>query len=131
MNRTYPRTRSTQPRKQRMAHFNAPKHRARKEMSSHLDGALIDEWNVRSVPIIKGDTVRILRGSHKGHEEKVAGIDVGRRLITIEDATIAKADGTATPKWFHHSNVIITKLTLDDPRRRGKLEGLARRQENE
>jgi large subunit ribosomal protein L24 len=131
MTRTYPSTTSKQPRKQRRAHFRAPKHRARREMSAHLSGDLIEEWNVRSMPVIKGDTVRIIRGSHKGHEAKVAGIDVPRRLLTVEDATIAKADGTATPKWYHHSNVIITKLLLEDPKRRGKLEELARRASDE
>ena len=131
MTRKYPQTKSRQPRKQRRAHFNAPMHRARKEMSSHLSGELIEEWNVRSLPVVKGDTVRIIRGGHKGHEAKVADLDIKRRLITVEDATIAKADGTATPKWINHTNVIITKLVLDDPRRKEKLEELARRSTDE
>jgi large subunit ribosomal protein L24 len=119
------RTTSKQPRKQRKYMFNAPKHHKRKELASHLSEELLLKYNVRSVTVIKGDTVKIMRGALKGHIGKVAKVNTRKRLITVEGATMAKADGTQLPKWFHPSNVLITKLDLNDPWRRRKLGALA------
>jgi large subunit ribosomal protein L24 len=119
------RTTSKQPRKQRKYMFNAPKHHKRKELASHLSEELLLKYNVRSVTVIKGDTVKIMRGALKGHVGKVAKVNTRRRLITVEGATMAKADGTQLAKWFHPSNVLITKLELGDPYRRRKLGELA------
>jgi large subunit ribosomal protein L24 len=105
--------------------YNAPKHHKRKELASHLSEELLLKYNVRSVTVIKGDTVKVMRGALKGHVGKVAKVNTRKRLITIEGATMAKADGTQLAKWFHPSNVLITKLELGDPWRRQKLGELA------
>jgi large subunit ribosomal protein L24 len=116
---------SKQPRKQRKYHFNAPKHIRQQQMSVHLTEDLLLKYNVRSVPVRKGDTVKIMRGALKGHVDKVAKVNLKKGLVTIENATIAKADGTQLPKWIHPSNLIITKLDLSDPWRKRKLGLLA------
>lgn len=123
--KTLRRTTSKQPRKQRKYMYNSPKHHRRKELASHLSEELLLKYNVRSITVIKGDTVKVMRGSLKGHVGTVANINTRKRMITVEGATIAKADGTQLARWIHPSNVLITKLNLVDPYRRRKLGALA------
>ena len=114
-------TKSKQPRKQRKHLFNAPKHVKQKTMSAHLAEDLLLKYNVRSITVRKGDTVKIMRGALRGHVDKVAKVSLKKGMVTIENATIAKADGTQLPKWIHPSNIQITKLDLSDPWRKKKL----------
>jgi len=75
--------------------------------------------------VIKGDTVKVMRGEFKGHVGKVRSVDVKKGRIEIEGVVITKVDGKKVPRPVHASNVIITKLNLTDPWRRRKLqEGL-------
>jgi large subunit ribosomal protein L24 len=112
-----------QPRKQRKRMFNEPQHRGRKHMGSHLSMELRDKYKwLRTIPIRKGDTVKVVRGSFKDHVGRVATVNTRSGFITIEKATIAKVDGTQIAREIHPSNVIITKLDLSDPYRRRKIE---------
>jgi len=113
-----PITHSAQPRKQRKARYNAPLHAGRKLISSHLDGDLILKYNRRSLVLIEGDTVKVLRGAHKGHTGKVSDVDLSRRRVVVDGVTNLKADGTKVPRSVDPSNLIITKPNLADPHRR-------------
>ena len=125
------RTRSKQPRKQRKSHFNAPMHIKHKYVASHLAEDLLLKYNIRSIPVRKGDTVKIMRGALKGHVDKVAKVSLKKGMVTVENATIAKADGTQLPKWIHPSNLLITKLDLSDPWRKKKLGVISTESEGE
>ena len=122
-------TNSKQPRKQRKNLYNAPKHKRNRSMAVHLAEDLLLEYKIRSIPVRKGDTVKIMRGALKGHVDKVAKVNLKKCMVTIENATIAKADGTQLPKWIHPSNLLITKLDLSDPWRKEKLEKFSKRNE--
>ncbi len=113
---------SIKSRKQRKELFNAPLHKRRKWISTHLEENLLLKYDKRSVPVIKGDTVRVMRGSFKGHEDKVAHINIRKRHVEIEGMTMTKADNKKIAKPIHASNLIITKLNLTDKWRRSKLE---------
>jgi large subunit ribosomal protein L24 len=115
--------RSKQPRKQRKAQFNAPIHRRGKSMSAHLGTSLRKEYDRRSVRVIKGDTILVVRGDEEivGTEGKVAGVNTRTGRITVEGITIPKADGTETARPIHASNVVVTKLDLSDSIRKEKL----------
>ena len=113
---------SMMPRKQRKELFNAPLHKRRKWLSSHLEEKLLLKYDKRSISVIKGDTVKVMRGSFRGHEDKVARVDVRKRYLEIEGITMSKADGNKIAKPIHPSNVTITKLNLTDKWRRKKLE---------
>jgi large subunit ribosomal protein L24 len=108
--------------KQRKAFYNAPLHIKRKMMSSHLEENLLLKYDKRSIPVVKGDTVKVMRGSFKGHEDKIVKINTKKNTINIEGLTMAKADGNKIPKPIHPSNVMITKLNLTDKFRRAKLQ---------
>lgn len=114
--------RTTKPGKQRKMFFNAPLHKKRKWIAAHLEESLLLKYDRRSLPVIKGDTVRVMRGSFKGHEDKVVRVNVKKRYIEIEGITMSKADGNKIAKPIHPSNVMITKLNLTDRWRRSKLE---------
>ena len=113
---------SKKARKQRKELFNAPLHRRRKGISAHLEENLLLKYDKRSISVIKGDTIKVMRGSFKGHEDKVAHVNVKNRHLEIEGITLTKADGKKIAKPIHPSNVLITKLNLTDKWRRNKLE---------
>ena len=113
---------SIKSRKQRKELFNAPLHKRRKWISTHLEEKLLLKYDKRGVPVIKGDTVRVMRGSFKGHEDKVVHVNIRRRQVEIEGMTMTKADNKKIAKPIHASNLMITKLNLTDKWRRSKLE---------
>ena len=121
---------SKQPRKQRRARYNAPPHKKRKLMSSHLCGDsgndLIKQYNVRSLPVVKGDLVRVVRGDEDivGKEALVTDIFVNNMKIGLEGINVKKADQSETARKIDPSNVIIVKLNLSDPKRKEKLDKL-------
>jgi large subunit ribosomal protein L24 len=119
-------TTSTKARKQRKARYNAPLHKKRRMVSAHLDSALMSQYNVRSLPVRKGDTVKVIRGGEdfRKIEAKVAKVDVKNLKIIVENVTVPKADGTQKPKPIDPSDVVITKLDLSDPWRKEKLDSL-------
>ena len=114
--------RSINPGKQRRELFNAPLHKKRKWIAAHLEENLLLKYDKRALPIIKGDTIRVMRGSFRGHEDKVVKINVKKHSLEIEGITMSKADGNKIAKPVHPSNVLITKLNLTDKWRRKKLE---------
>jgi len=77
---------------------------------------------VRSLPVRKGDRVRILRGDFKGHEGEVVEVDLKRYSLKIDGVTIKKADGTPVFRPIHPSNVMIIDLKLNDEYRRRIVE---------
>jgi len=113
---------SEKARKQRRNLFNAPMHKKRKWMASHLEEKLLLKYDRRSMPVITGDTVKVMRGSFKGHEDKVSQVNVSKRHVEVEGLTMVKADGKKIAKPVHPSNLLITKLNLTDRWRREKLE---------
>ncbi|MHC1579575.1 MAG: 50S ribosomal protein L24 [Candidatus Alkanophagales archaeon] len=116
------RTKSKQPRKQRLAMYEAPLHVRRKFLSAPLSKELREKYGRRSLPVRKGDTVRILRGDFKGKEGKVTAVDLKRGVIFVEGVVVAKADLSEVPRPVHPSNVMITKLDLKDKWRARILE---------
>jgi large subunit ribosomal protein L24 len=110
------------PGKQIKRMHNAPLHIRRKWISSHLDENLLLKYDKRAISVIKGDTVRVMRGNFRGHEDKVAKVNTKKNTLEIEGITTSKADGNKIAKPIHHSNVMITKLNLTDKWRREKLQ---------
>ncbi len=112
---------SIQPRKQRKARYNAPAHLRGKFLSAPLSPALRTEYKRRTLRVVKGDTVKLLRGDAAGTEGLVDEVHAGRSKLIVQGISIPKADGTEVPRPVDPSNVQITKLNLKDPKRVGKL----------
>jgi len=111
-----------QPRKQRKAYFTAPLHIRHKFLTAPLSEELRREYNIRSLPVRRGDTVLILRGDFKGHEGRVVKVDLKKVRIHVEGVTRRRSDGTQVFIPIHPSKVMITKLDLSDERRREVIE---------
>jgi large subunit ribosomal protein L24 len=102
------------PGKQRKMHFNAPAHIRHKRMGAQLSKTLAAQKGVRTMPVRKGDTVRIERGDNKGFEGKVSRVDLKAYRIYLEGLTREKVDGTNIFLAVHPSKVQIRTLSLDD-----------------
>lgn len=112
---------SIQPRKQRKARYDAPLHVRRKQTASHLSEELLLKYDRRSMPLVTGDEVRVLRGDKKGDHGKVVEVDHKSRKVVVEGITHKKADGTDIGLPLDPSNLVIVRLNLEDQRRRDKL----------
>lgn len=110
------------PRKQRKLLFNAPAHIRHKLMASPLSPELLAQRGIKSLPVRKGDTVRVLRGDHKGFEGKVSRIDLKHYRVFLEGLTREKVDGSTVFVALHPSKIMIRTLNLDDKRRKAVLE---------
>ena len=101
---------------------NAPSHVRYKLMAAPLSSELSASRGTKSLPVRKGDTVRILRGDHKGFEGKISRVDRTKYRIYLEGLTREKVDGTTIFVPVHPSKVIIKNLNLDDKWRKKILE---------
>ncbi|KAK1765533.1 60S ribosomal protein L26 [Phialemonium atrogriseum] len=103
-------------RKSRKAHFSAPSSVRRVIMSAPLSKELREKYNVRSIPVRKGDEVQVVRGLNKDKEGKVLSVYRLKYVIHIERVTREKVSGASVPIGIHPSKVVITKLKLDKDR---------------
>jgi large subunit ribosomal protein L24 len=113
---------SKNPGKQRKRLFNAPAHIRHKLMAAPLSTELFAQKGVKALPVRKGDTVRIMRGDHKGFEGKVSTVDLKHYRVYLEGLTREKVDGSTVFVALHPSKIQIKNLNLDDKRRKAVLE---------
>jgi large subunit ribosomal protein L24 len=64
--------------------------------------------------VIKGDTVRILRGEYVGIEGKVEKVNTEKSTLSIEGVQREKIRGGNVKVQVHASNVQIISLNTDD-----------------
>jgi len=114
-------TTSRQPRKQRRAAFEADLFERRRRISLPLSRELRRRYGRRNLPARKGDTVRILSGSYKGQEERIARIDRRSYSITLDKITGKTADQKLKPLPLRPSHLVLTRLNLADGWRRRVL----------
>lgn len=81
------------------------------------------DFGIHAAQVVKGDTVRVMRGDEDvvDVEGKVTQVDTRSGRLVIENVTISKADGTLVARPIHASKVEITKLNLSDPMRKQTL----------
>jgi large subunit ribosomal protein L24 len=113
-------TRSIQPRRQRKAVFTADHQERRRRMAVPLSRELRTRYGRRSLPVRKGDTVRVLAGSYStvGEERRVARVDREHYRLTLDNVTTKTADAKLKPLPIRPSHLVLTKLNLSDPWRR-------------
>ena len=63
-------------------------------MSCHMSKDLKTKYEVRSIPVRKGDVVKIMRGSFKTREGKVQTVYRKKWCIHVEKVTKEKTNGT-------------------------------------
>ncbi|MEM1577502.1 MAG: 50S ribosomal protein L24 [Candidatus Pacearchaeota archaeon] len=108
---------SKNPKKQRKYRFNAPLHIRHKFLSSNLSRELRKKYGFRSIPLRKGDVVKIMRGKFKGKIAKVIKIDLKKLKVYLEGINIKKQSGVNVLVPFDASKLQVVELNLDDKKR--------------
>ena len=90
------------------------KHKREKLLGANLSENLREQYNKRSMRVIKGDTVRILRGEYVGIEGKVEKVNTERSTLSIEGVQREKIRGGKVKVQIHASNVQIISVNTDD-----------------
>ena len=104
------------------------KHKRDKLLGANLSANLREQRKKRSMRVIKGDTVRILRGEYVGIEGKVEKVNTERSTLSIEGVQRDKIRGGNVKVQVHASNVQIISLNTDDDYR---LKGIPKSSEND
>jgi large subunit ribosomal protein L24 len=109
------------PRRQRKALYTASTFRRRRRMSVPLSRELRRRFHRRSVPVRKGDTVRVLAGSFVGREERVARVVRRDYAVVLDNVTLKTGEEKLKPLPIRPGHLVITKLNLSDAWRRRTL----------
>ena len=104
-----------------------------KNMNVHLSKDLISKYGIKNFPVRKGDMVRIVRGDAEkeeklnivGKEGKVIKIMTDKGKVVVENINIAKSDGKMKPRKLDPSALVLTKIVLEDKKRKERLTKLA------
>ncbi len=113
---------SKKPRKQRKELYQAPLHKKHKLLAAHLSKELREKWKRRSLPVRKGDEVKVMRGKFKGTVGKVSKVDVKKLKVYIENVKRKKVSGEEVYVPIHPSNLLIINPVMDDPKRKKAIE---------
>ena len=108
----------TSPRRQRKAYYTAGTFERRRRMTVPLSRELRSRFRARSLPIRKGDTVRVLSGSFVGREERVAKVNRRSYSVVLDNVTLKTGEDKLKPLPIRTSHLVITRLNLSDPWRR-------------
>jgi len=94
--------------------LHVQKHRLDKMVGATLSDSLRQQYGRRSARVIKGDSVRVMRGEYKGVEGKVDRVNVKFGTLIIEGIQHEKVKGGQVKVPIHASNVMITSAKTDD-----------------
>lgn len=112
----------TKPSTSRKRRYTAPNHLKRRYLSAPLSPSLRAEHGTRSMPIVQDDTVSITKGDRKLSEGRVLRVDVKDCRLYVEGVTRTRMDGSTVQIPIKPANVMITRLNLNDKKRREILE---------
>ena len=102
--------------------IHIPKHIRDLSISSNLEDNLRRQYGLRSCRVIKGDTVRVMRGEYSGIEGKVESVNTQSATLAIEGIQREKIRGGKVKVKIHSSNVTILSLNLEDKYRQNMLQ---------
>ncbi len=108
---------STKPNKQRKYAHNAPLHIRNKFLSCSITKSLKDEHNTKHIRVKTKDTVKILRGEHRGKTGEITKVNVKNATVHIKDITRKKVNGQDAHIPIKPSNIQIIELDLKDEKR--------------
>jgi large subunit ribosomal protein L24 len=92
------------------------------KFGSLLSSDLKEKHGRKSLRPRVGDSVRILRGEFDGIEGKVTKVYPKKGKLNVEGVTREKLAGGTSPVPIDSSKVMITNLSLEDKRRKQKME---------
>src|ERR671911_2713393 len=107
-----------------------PKHQRDKMVGAVLEDSLRKQYGRKNIRVIKGDSVRVMRGEYKGVEGKVEKLNTEHATFHIEGIQREKIRGGQVKVPIHSSNVMVISLNLDDDYRSSKLQGATNKGES-
>ncbi len=113
---------SKNPGKQRKALYQANMHTRHKFVAAHLSRQLIKQFGKRSLPVRKGDEVKVMRGKYSGVTGKVSDVDMKKLTVFIEGIKRKKVSGQEVPVPLKPSKLLIINPVLDDKHRKAVIE---------
>ena len=90
-----------------------------------LEKDLRKKLGIRQFPIMRGDIVKIIKGSRRGEGGKVSSVDHRHSLVIVDGINIAKADGKEKSFPIQPEKIEITKLDLNMEERSERIRELA------
>ena len=105
-------------RTQRKRQLSAPSSIKRRLMSCHLNKTLKAEHKIRSLPIKRGDEVKILKAKMKGKVGKVVQVYRRRNVIYVDKITREKQNGQSVFLPIRPCNCVIEKLLNNKDRKK-------------
>ena len=102
--------------------LHVPSHLRDSRIGSTLSDNLREQYGSRSCRLVKGDSVRVVRGEYSGIEGKVEKVNTQKGTLSIEGIQREKVKGGNVKVQIHSSNLIITGLNLEDKYRKNKLQ---------
>jgi large subunit ribosomal protein L24 len=96
---------------------------ANSQLSATLSKELRKKYGKRSVRILEGDAVKVIRGEFSGIDGKVTKVSLSHNGINIEGVKKDRVKGDKFDVFIHTSNIVITGINSDDKWRINKLEG--------
>lgn len=103
--------------------YRATYHTKSKQLGANLSKDLQKKYGKRSVRVLEGDSVKIVRGEFKGVDGKVSKISTQKSSVAIEGIKKEQTRGEKYDVYIHTSDLIVTSLNSDDKWRIAKLEG--------
>ena len=103
--------------------IHIPKHQRDKMVGAVLEDTLRKQYGRKNIRVVKGDSVRVMRGEYKGVEGKVEKVNTENATFHIEGVQREKIRGGQVKVPIHSSNVMVISLNLDDSYRSSKLQG--------
>src|ERR687892_686286 len=103
--------------------IHIPKHQRDKMVGAVLEDSLRRQYGRKNIRVIRGDSIRVMRGEYKGVEGKVEKVNTEHATFHIEGVQREKIRGGQVKVPIHSSNVMVISLNLDDDYRSSKLQG--------
>ncbi len=94
-----------------------------KQLGSTLSKDLHKKYGKKSVRVVEGDSITILRGEFKGVDGKISKISIAKNSVAIDGVKKEKTKGEKFDVYIHTSNLVVTSLSTEDKWRIAKLEG--------
>ena len=107
---------SSSRRVQRKRQLGASSSLKRKLMSCHLNKSLRDQYKLRSLPIKRGDEVKILKGKAKGKSGKVVQVYRKKNIIYVDKVNREKQNGQTVFLPIKPAYCVIEKLLINKDR---------------
>jgi len=120
------RTKTRNPSKQRNRIKKATSFHRHKLMSVRLSKDLRKKYNVKRMPVRKGDTVYVTAGDFVGTEGKVTDANYQKQKLMIDGIAKEKADKSKVMYPIHVSKVIIRRFGKVGTKRKEILERKAK-----